>query len=605
MPPTTAAASSRDSLHLRLLRSLPLYDQPASVYQQRRQAIYGDRTKETYEDAAQRRALRQLQSFLPFAFADAADNNADAATASHTAQLEPKSEARDPHQELSRLWSASRFVRCKVFRNDLLPAVSARIDFLNGEQLSQISAVLVLADDFEGLAQLLATLLLRPLSDSLARAAFNMVIEHSLVWRSMDIMGTLNQLVRQQLNHSSSVRNDRQAVMASTTLLRLRTLIEGLPSRIHAPAPDLGAENDAVQQHVQALRPSVDALLDRFAKLTRSLAESSQTSAPTPVEGSDVLTPFRNLFLHSDATSDEIIERTIVESVLERASADLIPAAVRLIDQLYLEASLEIDERHARWLAHLASSIEQGSYAEASVKALLGLVTRLVAHGTLNLQLAMDTFLVPYILSTVRRMTDPATRGSETSFHLVAVVGSLSEMFAGSIVGDTSTATSYEDMRAFGAQTMLLFAHVNLSQLLRAATSLICASDETSPLGTAEKAQIETFWKSLLRSEPMQIAFRQDPRLCMLTIRDTCKSMWSCSPSRVMDLAMACLAAFPPMVRRTPSSPGIAWESSEWPRRRQYAPVGGRQSAATSRGGVFRPGEFNPDCRLPFLRIDR
>ncbi len=63
------APMSRDSLHLRVLRSLPLYDQPASVFQQRRQAIYGERTKETYEDAAQRRALRQLQCVLPFAFA--------------------------------------------------------------------------------------------------------------------------------------------------------------------------------------------------------------------------------------------------------------------------------------------------------------------------------------------------------------------------------------------------------------------------------------------------------------------------------------------------------------------------------------------------------
>ncbi len=112
----------------------------------------------------------------------------------------------DPEQALSRLWSASRFVRCKLFRNEVLPAVTARIEKINGDQLSKISAVLVMADDFEGLAQLLATLLLRPLSDSLARAAFNLVIEHSLVWRSMDIMGTLNQLVRQQLNHSSSIR---------------------------------------------------------------------------------------------------------------------------------------------------------------------------------------------------------------------------------------------------------------------------------------------------------------------------------------------------------------------------------------------------------------
>ncbi|KAJ1025584.1 hypothetical protein NDA18_003927 [Ustilago nuda] len=549
-PPALSPAASRDSLHLRLLRSLPLYDQPASVYQQRRQAIYGDRTKETYEDAAQRRALRQLQSFLPFAFAETPDSGIEIpaiATMCTSAALSSGDiDGTDPNKALSRLWSASRYVRCKIFRTDLVPAVSARIDYLNGEQLSRIAAVLVMGDDFESLAQLLATLLLRSLSDSLARATFNLVIEHSLVWRSMDIMGTLNQLVRQQLNHSSSIRNDRQAVMASTTLLRLRTLIEGIPSRMHAPVPELASERDAVQQHVRALRPNVDVLLDRFAQKLQqqqhASSEVGQNSAATPAaEGSDILRPFRSLFLQPDATSDEIIEGTIVEGVLERPNETLIPAAVRLMDQLYLEASLEIDERHARWLAHLANSMQQHTHAESSVKALLGLLTRLIAHGTLNLQLAMDTFLLPYLLSLVRRMTDPATRNAESAFHLVAVVGSLGQMF-GSSLGDVSNPTlSYEDARAFGAQAKLLFAQVNLPWLLRTASCLICASDEWSPMEASDKAQIESFWKSLLRSEPMQIAFRQDVRTCMLTIRDTCKTMWGCNPSRVMDIAMACL----------------------------------------------------------------
>lgn len=533
--PSSSAPASRGFLHLRLLRSLPLYDQPASVYLQRRQAIYGDRTKETYEDAAQRRALRQLQSFLPFAFAEQGQPPPDM-------PMPPsQGDSHDLEQDLSQLWSASRFVRSKIFRSELLPAVTARVEVLNSEQFSQVSAVLVMADDFEGLAQLLATLLLRPLSDSLARAAFNMVIEYSLIWRSMDIMGTLNQLVRQQLNHSSSIRNDRQAVMASTTLLRLRTLIEGIPSRISAPPLDPHAEYDAVQQHVQALRPNVDALLQRFAKLIGSTAGSTNDSrTPTPAEGSDMLTPFRSLFMQPDATSDEIIERTIVESVLARSDASLVPAAVRLIDQLYLEASLEIDERHARWLSHLVPSIEHGTHSDTSIKVLFNLLTRLVAHGTLNLQLAMDTFLLPYLLSSVRRLTDPATRGTEASLHLGAAVSSLGEIFASS-VGERVPATCYEDMRAFGAQAVLLFAQVNLLSLLRAVTCLICASDESSIVDAADKAQIDKFWKALLRSHPMRIAFRQDPRLCMLTIKDTCKSMWGCNPSRIIDLALACL----------------------------------------------------------------
>ncbi len=75
--------------------------------------------------------------------------------------------AHDLQYALSRLWSASRFVRCKIFRSELLPAVSSRIDVLSGEELSLVSAILVMGDDFECLAQLLATLLLRPLSDSL------------------------------------------------------------------------------------------------------------------------------------------------------------------------------------------------------------------------------------------------------------------------------------------------------------------------------------------------------------------------------------------------------------------------------------------------------
>ncbi|GAC95724.1 RNA polymerase II mediator [Pseudozyma hubeiensis SY62] len=532
------AATSRDSLHLRLLRSLPLYDQPASVYQQRKQAIYGDRTKETYEDAAQRRALRQLQSFLPFAFAQ----DADAVEGSHIVAPPPEASPSDLEKDLSRLWSASRFVRCRLLRNELLPAVTARVESLNGEQLSQVSAVLVAADDFEGLAQLLASLLLRPLSDSIARAAFNMVIEHSLVWRSMDILGTLKQLVRQQLNHSSSVRNDRQAVMASTTLLRLRTLIERLPPRVSAPALETNPEHDAMQQHVQALRPNVDALLDRFAKLTRSSSESSgnSASASSPVDGSDMLTPFRSLFVQADATCDEMIERAIVESVLACGDVSIVPAAVRLIDQLYLEASLEIDERHARWLSHLVVSIEQGTHSDACIRALLHLLTRLIAHGTLNLQLAMDAFLLPYTTYAVRRLTDPATRGADATLHLGAAVSSLGDMFA-SLLGEMAHATSYEDSRAFGAQTTLLFARDNLPSLLRLATCLICASDEPSALASADKTQIESFWRALLRSEPMHIAFRQDPRLCLLTVKDTCKSMWGCNPSRVIDLAIACL----------------------------------------------------------------
>ncbi len=167
------------------------------------------------------------------------------------------------------------------------------------------------------------------------------------------------------------------------------------------------------------------------------------------------------------------------------------------------------------------------------------MLTRLIANGTLNLQLAMDTFLLPCLLSSVRKMTDPATRGVPAASHLGALTRVLSEMFA-SVTGEATSTISYEDLRAFGAQAMLLFAQVNLPSLLGAVTCLICASDGSSNIDAADMPRIDAFWKALLQSQPMQIAFRQDPRLCMLTIKDTSKSMWGCNPSRVIDLAMGC-----------------------------------------------------------------
>ncbi len=142
----------------------------------------------------------------------------------------------------------------------------------------------------------------------------------------------------------------------------------------------------------------------------------------------------------------------------------MVDAAVRLIDQLYLEASLEIDERHARWLGDLAQSMEHGGVSHDAFRALLSLLSRLVAHGTLNLQLMVDTFLLPYLLTGVTRLTDPAMRNQDSRLHVGAVVACLRHMFSGSLgdEGDAGGSSTYEDQRAFGAQTVLLFARVNL-----------------------------------------------------------------------------------------------------------------------------------------------
>ncbi len=64
------------------------------------------------------------------------------------------------------------------------------------------------------------------------------------------------------------------------------------------------------------------------------------------------------------------------------------------------------------------------------------------------------------------------------------------------------------------------------------ATSLICASGETSSLAAGDKVQVEAFWRALLTSERMQLAFRQEARVCMLSVRDTCKACGAATQPR-------------------------------------------------------------------------
>ncbi|PWZ02056.1 hypothetical protein BCV70DRAFT_185819 [Testicularia cyperi] len=537
---TRIEQTPKDSLHLRLLRSLPLYDQPASVYQQRRQAIYGDRSKETYEEAAERRALRQLKAFLPGVFAAEPEPSDQPRGPGHNTAaeevVETADKARRLEDQLGRLWSASRYVRCKLFRNELLTAAFARAEALTGQDLCRIAAILERGQDFEAMAQLIAALLLRPLSDGLARSTFNLVLEFACIWRSMDIMGTLNQLVRQQLNHSSSVRNDKQAVMASTALLRLRTLMEGTSGRVTAPVSSELATQIVILQHVASIRSRVDALLHTISNADPRLAN---------FEAAERLNNFRSLIIQPDAMTDEIVERAIVESVYESSDTITVSVAARLIEQLYLEASLEIDDRHARWLGHLAARIEQSSAVgqsagAGSARPLYELLRRLVAQGTLNLQVAMDHLLLPCTFNMVKRMTDPASRSAEPVPRLLELVELLATLFAG--VCGVEDDASWQDSRALTSQAMLLLAPANLPGLLKIAVCLICASDEGSPVDTAQRQSLDRFWKGLLGSESMQLAFRSDPRRVLLSLREASRGMWGINVHRVTDLAIGCLA---------------------------------------------------------------
>ncbi|PWN33372.1 uncharacterized protein FA14DRAFT_161261 [Meira miltonrushii] len=164
-----------DSLHSKLLRSVPLIACPAPLEHQRRVAIYGNRAKESWEEAMERRALRELSSALPWL-----SGSQDASEA------QGKSEHFDLQRKLPRFWGSSRYIRSRIVQLHLLPSFREYVygqEVLQDYQLSQFASLLIEAQEFAALQEVLEDISQHPqtYSETIIKVANSYAKQNRLV----------------------------------------------------------------------------------------------------------------------------------------------------------------------------------------------------------------------------------------------------------------------------------------------------------------------------------------------------------------------------------------------------------------------------------------
>ncbi|KAN0064708.1 RNA polymerase II mediator complex subunit [Thecaphora frezii] len=571
----TAQSNPQGSLQLRLLRALPLYEEESAILQQRRLAIYGHRSKETYEEANERRALRELRQLLPWLFDDVGEppplSNGSAPSSSASSSLtaappplqvsggeegplsigdERKIRAALPH-----LWNASRYVRIRLFRYHLLPrAATCKLDGLSRQRFCLLTTVMAMGQDFESLLQLMVTVLMRPLPETLAKTVLDLLIEHHAVWRGLDALPTLATLVRRQLNHASSTRNVRLAVLASNALQRLKQMQPPSPLE---PPPAERAPAILDPGEVQMAQETYRRL--GFAGIEGRGHGHSHGRGRSGDDVAAVLAALRQLFARSDASVDETIEVAIVECLTEPGADPLLDLAVELLDLLHREASTEIDERHACWLASLAAKLAVPDVSPSLVEPSFRLVARLVTLGVASLAVVVKHLLLPLVASLVQAVADPSTSGVEAVPMLLRCRSLLARlMLLEEVSHEDEAALDVPSRQSLKAQRALLFAPggfdalVRLTALLRVAAQTASASVQapsptsatsmpspappvTGLLFDDELLPIETLCQQLLELDQMQSAFYRDPRAFFRAVRETTRSVWGSDGRKVLD----------------------------------------------------------------------
>lgn len=136
-----------DSIHSKLLRSVPLISCPKPLEHQRKVAIYGNRAKESREEAMERRALRELSSAFPWL-----------SGSQETEEEEMNFAQFDVRKHVQHFWKSSRYVQSKIIQLHLLPSYRKYVyerQALQDYQLSRFVTLLVQIQEYASLQEVL------------------------------------------------------------------------------------------------------------------------------------------------------------------------------------------------------------------------------------------------------------------------------------------------------------------------------------------------------------------------------------------------------------------------------------------------------------------
>lgn len=171
---------SMDFLHAKVMRSVPLLSASASLEHQRRVAIYGNRSKESWEEAMQRRAWKEVASAFPCS--QAALDPTQSVTISW-----------NDEERLRHFWSSSRFVQTRVIQAHVMAYFrkAHHLDSLPAQTFVQLCRFLSQTDDYVSLCEVILAVLENPQptekSLSLLSAARDVAMEHRMVWVAMGL----------------------------------------------------------------------------------------------------------------------------------------------------------------------------------------------------------------------------------------------------------------------------------------------------------------------------------------------------------------------------------------------------------------------------------
>lgn len=152
---------------LRLLRSIPVHHLTLAQAQQRRLAIYGMRTSESYEEAVERRAIRELRHLLSTYGVVLPDTAPAEPPPTMLAPTTPRSapptadilDALQLRTRLPHVWLASPYVQSRIVHEFLAPALLHDVSVLSADGFAVVASVLTGMYEMEVLSRLMCALL--------------------------------------------------------------------------------------------------------------------------------------------------------------------------------------------------------------------------------------------------------------------------------------------------------------------------------------------------------------------------------------------------------------------------------------------------------------
>jgi hypothetical protein len=168
-----------DSIHSKILRNVALSSTTTALEHQRRIAIYGNRTKESYEEAVLRRAWREIYLQMTWLFSPLDQIEVSQASVLH----------------LPRFTSSSPYVRTRIVQAHVQPMIAqfTEHNVTTVEQLEQVMSLYEQSQDYAAMAEFTGLCVKNILRGDekqdtrLALALETFLLRHRIVWRAMGL----------------------------------------------------------------------------------------------------------------------------------------------------------------------------------------------------------------------------------------------------------------------------------------------------------------------------------------------------------------------------------------------------------------------------------